>query len=352
MPLMSRYAAVALLLLSLAALSCGHSKAQSNPNESLDAYLSRTYTATPGVAVSVVSRGEIVFEKGYGLADRAAGTRVDTHTRFLLASVTKQITGMAVMMLKESGRFTYETPLVNFFPEFGGFAKDATIRQLLQHTAGFPLYYELCEAGSPVTNSDVVRFVVNRGKMDFAPGTRHEYSDTGYALLAELVARVSGERYADFVDRRIFEPLGMKESFVTRWGIPSLPNVARSSGEEPFAVNCNTIVGDGGAYSSAHDIAIWNQFLERNTVVGTTAAMDEAYQPARVGAGGTAPYGFGWRLSTLEGNKQYAHTGSWMGFSNLNARLPEKRFSVVVLANDTRVDREAIVRKAVETLLR
>jgi CubicO group peptidase (beta-lactamase class C family) len=348
---MRRYT-IAVLMLSLAALSCGSSRAQSNPNESLDAYLARTYTAIPGVAVSVVSRGEIVFEKGYGVADRTTGTHVDPHTRFLLASVTKQLTGMAVMMLKEEGRFTYETPVVNFFPEFNGFAKDVTIRQLLQHTAGFPLYYELCEAGRPVTNADVVRFVVSRGKMDFVPGTRHEYSDTGYALLAALVERASGVGYADFVDRRIFEPLGMKESFVTRWGVPSLPNVARSPGEEPSAVNCNTIVGDGGSYSSAHDIAIWNQYLERNTVVGTSVAMDEAYQPARVGAGGTAPYGFGWRLSTLDGNKQYAHSGSWMGFSSLNARLPEKRFSVVVLANDIRVDREAIVRKAIEQFLR
>jgi CubicO group peptidase (beta-lactamase class C family) len=345
---MLRYAAIALLTLSLSAISCGNSNAQSDPSESLDAYLSRGYTAMPGVAVSVVDNGRVVFEKGYGFANRESGARADAHTRFLLASVAKQITAMAVMMLKEEGRFSYETSVVDSFPEFSGFAKGVSIRHLLQHTAGFPPYYQLCDAGKPAFNADVVRFVASRGRMDFAPGTSHQYSDTGYALLAVLVERVSGMSYHDFVERRIFEPLGMKESFVTRWGNPPLPNVARSPDETVSAVNCNTIVGDGGIYSSAHDMALWNQYLERNTVVGTSTAMDEAYQPARVGAD-TVPYGFGWRLSSLDGMKQYAHTGSWMGFSTLNARFPERRLAVVVLANQSRADRDAIVRKAIAT---
>src|SRR5688572_14541678 len=131
---MLRYSTIFLLVLSLAATSCGESSAQSDPNESLDAYLARTYTAIPGVGVSVVDHGAIVFEKGYGYANRETGARADAHTRFLLASVTKQITAMAVMMLKEAGRFTYETPVVDFYPEFSGFAKGAMIRHLLQHT--------------------------------------------------------------------------------------------------------------------------------------------------------------------------------------------------------------------------
>lgn len=163
---MRRAVALVLLVIFLAVSSCGRSSAQSNPEESLDAYLTRTYSAMPGVAVAVLNQGEIVFEKGYGIADKETGARADAHTRFLLASVTKQITAMAVMMLKEAGRFSYETPVVDFFPEFSGFAKGATIRHLLQHTAGFPPYDEICGTG-PVTNANVVRFLATRNRMSF-----------------------------------------------------------------------------------------------------------------------------------------------------------------------------------------
>ena len=154
------------------------------------------------------------------------------------------------------------------------------------------------------------------------------------------------------IEQRIFEPLRMKDSFVTRTGVPALPNVARSPGETPSAVNCNTVVGDGGIYATAHDMALWNQFLERNVIVGTSVSMDEAYVPARVGASDTTPYGFGWRLGSVDGMKQYWHQGSWMGFASLNSRLPEKRFSVAILANRDGVDRDAIIRRAMQTLMR
>jgi CubicO group peptidase (beta-lactamase class C family) len=187
-------------------------------------------------------------------------------------------------------------------------------------------------------NADVTRFLANRARMDFTPGSRHAYSDTGYIVLAELIARVSGQSYNEFVEQKIFEPLGMKESFVTRAGVPDLPNVARSRIEAPSAVNCNTVVGDGGIYATAHDMALWNQYLEKSIVVGTTVAMDEAYKPASLSDSSTVPYGFGWRLGTLDGMTQYSHTGSWMGFATLNFRLPQKQFSVAVLSNDSNVD--------------
>jgi CubicO group peptidase (beta-lactamase class C family) len=136
--------------------------------------------------------------------------------------------------------------------------------------------------------------------------------------------------------------------------IPALPNVARSYSnllfpeESAEVVNCNTVFGDGSVFSTAHDMALWNRYLENHTVVGTKASMDEAYQPARVG-GGTVPYGFGWSLRDRAGAKQYSHAGSWAGYHTLNVRLPEKHFSVVVLTNGPRADLEAIISKAIET---
>src|SRR4030095_2595323 len=152
--------------------------------ETLDSYLKKTFTSIPGAAVSVIHRGSIVFEGGYGHADAEKKAAIDANTFFELASVTKQITAMAVMMEKEAGRFQYDTPVANFFPEFRSFAQGATIRNLLQHTAGFPDYSELCRGSGPAHNSDIVNLIVKKARLDFQPGSRHAYSNTGYDLLA------------------------------------------------------------------------------------------------------------------------------------------------------------------------
>ena len=327
-------------------------------DQTLDSYLKQNFTSIPGAAVSVIHNGAIVFEKGYGYADAEKKTLIDPNTRFELASVTKQITAMAVMMQKEAEKFQYDSPLTQFFPEFSAFAEGVTIRNLLQHTGGFPDYSELCRGPGPAHNDDIVKLMVKKGKLSFRPGARFEYSNTGYDLLAVLIERTSGLSYPDFLEQKIFAPLGMKDTFVNRWGIPPKPNLARSynnpstPAESPDVVNCNTIYGDGSVFSTAHDMALWNLFLEKNTVVGTAASMEEAYQPAKTADGGTSPYGFGWGLSSRSGMKQYSHTGAWAGYRTLNARFPEKQFAVVVLTNAPRGDLQAVVSKAIEMYLR
>jgi CubicO group peptidase (beta-lactamase class C family) len=326
--------------------------------ETLDSYLRKTFTSIPGAAVSVIHRGSIVFEGGYGYADAEKKTAIDANTFFELASVTKQITAMAVMMEKEAGRFQYDTPVADFFPEFRSFAQGATIRNLLQHTAGFPDYFELCRGSGRARNADIVNLMVKKARLDFQPGSRHLYSNTGYALLAVLVERTSGLSYPDFLEQKIFAPLGMKGTFVNRWGIPPKTNLARSytnastPAESPDIVNCNTIYGDGSVFSTAHDMALWNLYLEKNAVVGTTASMDEAYQPGMTAAGTAFPYGFGWSLNPRSGMKQYGHGGAWAGYRTLNARFPDKQFAVVVLTNGPRADLEAVVNKSIDAYLR
>jgi CubicO group peptidase (beta-lactamase class C family) len=327
-------------------------------DQTFESYLKQNFGAIPGAAVAVTYQGKIVFEGGSGYADAEKRTLIDPNTRFELASVTKQITAMAVMMQKESGKFQYDSPVTQFFPEFSGFGDGVTIRNLLQHTGGFPDYSELCRGPGPARNDDIVKLMVNKGRLDFRPGARFVYSNTGYDLLAVLVERTSGLSYPDFVEQKIFSPLGMKETFVNRWGIPPKTNLARSynnpptPAESPDVVNCNTIYGDGSVFSTAHDMALWNLYLEKYTVVGTAASMEEAYQPAKTADGGTSSYGFGWGLGSRSGMKQYSHTGAWAGYRTLNARFPEKQFAVVVLTNAPRGDLQALVNKAIEMYMR
>jgi CubicO group peptidase (beta-lactamase class C family) len=338
---------------------CSFGSAQTvSQTDSLDSFLKKTFTSIPGAAVSVIHRGSIVFERGYGYADAEKKSLIDANTRFELASVTKQITAMAVMMQKEAGKFQYDSAVADFFPEFRSFAQGATIRNLLQHTAGFPDYSELCPGTGPARNADIVNLLVKKARIDFQPGSRFAYSNTGYDLLAVLVERTSGLSYPDFVEQKLFAPLGMKDTFVNRWGIPPKPNLARSyinpstPAESPDVVNCNTIYGDGSVFSTAHDMALWNLYLEKNTVVGTTTSMDEAYQPGKTTDGGTSPYGFGWGLRPLSDMKQFSHTGAWGGYRTINARFPEKQFAVVVLTNAPGGDLQTVVTKAIEVYLR
>jgi CubicO group peptidase (beta-lactamase class C family) len=322
--------------------------------ETFEDFLKRTYTSIPGVAVSVIKDGKIVFEGGFGYSDAEKKTFIDSHTRFDLASVSKQITAMAVMMQKEAGRFQYDTPITEFFPEFRAFAKGVTVRNLLQHSAGFPDYMELCRGPAPARNGDIVALMAKKGKLDFEPGTKYAYSNTGYGLLAVLVERAASLSYPDFVEQKIFAPLGMKETFVNRWRIPVLPNVARAYTNSPRPVEttdvltCNTIYGDGSVFSTAHDMALWNLYLEKNAIVGTTATMDDAYQPATLTDGATSLYGFGWQLRDLSGMKQYSHSGSWAGYHTFNSRLPDQRFAVVVLTNGLGAQINTIINRAIE----
>jgi len=345
------------LLVSL--LACFIWSAQNIAQEqTLDSYLKQNFASIPGAAVAVTYLGKIVFEGGYGYADAEKKTLIDSNTRFELASVTKQITAMAVMMQKEAGKFQYDSKVTQFFPEFSGFAEGLTVRNLLQHTGGFPDYSELCRGQGPARNDDIVKLMVKKGRLDFQPGVRYAYSNTGYDLLAVLIERTSGLSYPDFLEQKLFAPLGMKDTFVNRWGIPPKSNLARSynnpstPAESPDVVNCNTIYGDGSVFSTAHDMALWNLYLEKNTVAGSAASMEEAYQPAKTADGGTAPYGFGWGLGSRSGMKQYSHSGAWTGYRTLNARFPEKQFAVVVLTNAPRGDLQAIVGKAIEMYMR
>jgi CubicO group peptidase (beta-lactamase class C family) len=149
----------------------------------------------------------------------------------------------------------------------------------------------------------------------------------------------------------------MNDTFVNRWGLPPKSNLARSyansslPAESVDVVNCNTIYGDGSVFSTAHDLALWNLYLDKNVVVGTTASMDEAYQPGKTSGGDTFQYGFGWGLTPIGEMKQYAHGGAWAGYRTQNVRLPEKQFAVAVLANSGRADLNAVVKKAIEAYL-
>ncbi|MGH8131454.1 MAG: serine hydrolase domain-containing protein [Steroidobacteraceae bacterium] len=309
------------------------------PSRQVDAlFASFTEGVQPGAAVMVIRDGAIVHQAGYGYANLERRMRIDADTAFRLASVSKQFTAMAVMMLAESGDLAYDDPVGRHLPRLAPY-EGVTIRHLLTHTGGLPEYYDIIDtsAGMP-GNDDALALLGSMGKVVFVAGERYEYSNPGYDMLASLVAAVSGMDFASFMRERIFLPLAMQGALVHDHTRPAVPR--RALGYEPegdgYKLNdddpLNGIVGSGGVYATLNDMYRWDQALYGETLV-THRTLEEAFTPALSNDGKAIDYGFGWRIESHNGHRRVRHGGSWVGFRTHVARCPEERFTVVILSN-------------------
>lgn len=318
----------------------------------------------PGFSVMVLKGDRVVFEKGYGLARIDGAVPITPSTRFLLASVTKQFTAWAVMLLADRGELSYDDPLSKFFPEFPRYADSITVRMILNHTGGFSEYEELfVEKGlvdhdwprssssppSPFepTAREALALVAKEPRLRFQPGTRFEYSNTGYMLLAQIVEKVSGQRFAPFLEANVFRPLGMSASVLYDETRPAIPNRAASytadSGgfREIDYTPFNTIYGEDNVVTTLGDMAKWARSLDQASLA-SPAAQALAWTPGRLQDGSATRYGFGWFFADVLGRSLVLHGGSWLGFRTAIVRFPAETLTVVVLANQGEIDAEVI----------
>jgi CubicO group peptidase (beta-lactamase class C family) len=286
----------------------------------------------------IVRDGEIVHQGGYGYADLEKQTPITAESAFRLASVSKQFTAMAIMLLAADGALSYDDPVSRYLPAFAPY-EGVTVRQLMTHTGGLPEYYDVIDtsAGMP-TNADALSLLGAMRERVFAPGERYEYSNPGYDMLPLLVQSVSGMDFATFMRERVFGPAGMHNSTIFDDTEPAIRG--RVTGYEPdgegFRLNdfdpLNHIVGSGGMYSTLDDFFRWDQVLYSESLV-SRAAIDEAFTPARLNSGEPTGYGFGWRIDDYEGHRRVRHGGSWVGFRTHIARYPDDLLSIVILSN-------------------
>jgi CubicO group peptidase (beta-lactamase class C family) len=234
----------------------------------LDAILMKAVTpGQPGLTVLVKKDGHILFEKGYGVRKIRGGRPVTPDTDFRLASVSKQFTAMAVMLLVRDGKLSYGSALTEIFPEFPTYGKAITIRHLLTHTSGLPDYEDLMDRQeksdgkrwSPerqIRDQEVLALLAKETRGKFAPGTSWAYSNSGYVVLGLIVAKVSGVSYPEFLERRIFNPLHMQNTLAYQKGKNEIPHRAfghsREHGKLVVADQSSTsaTLGDGGVYSN------------------------------------------------------------------------------------------------------
>jgi CubicO group peptidase (beta-lactamase class C family) len=295
---------------------------------------------SPGACVMVIQNGKILVAKGYGLSDLEKTTACSTNTNFRLASVTKQFTAMAVMILAERKKLSLNERLTDFFPEFPEYGKAITVRHLLSHTSGLIDYEDVMPKGTeiPVLDRDVLRLLMQQEKTYFPPGSKYKYSNSGFALLAQIVEARSGNTFAHFLKKNIFEPLKMSNTLAYEQGVSAVPNRAYGYSAEGNGFKrtdqslTSSVLGDGGIYSSVADMYQWDQALYTSKLV-SPRMLKLAFTPQVETEHPNTGYGFGWMIGEYRGVKEIWHSGNTRGFSTRIARFPEKKFSVIILTN-------------------
>ena len=303
----------------------------------------------PGAAVLVLKGGKVFFEKGYGVRDLRGMGRIGTGTNFRLASFSKQFTAMAAMIAIKDKRFTYESRLTDFFPDFPAWGKTITVRHLLNHTSGLPDYEDLMgqnwSAEKQITDQEVLELLKKEKEPKFAPGASFSYSNSGYVVLGLIIAQKGYEPFPDFLKRHIFEPLRMKNTVAYVRGTNNVSSRAYGhvvrDGKFIEADQSSTsgTLGDGGIYSNLDDLAKWDEALRQNRLV-SKSEFAAALIPVRLN-NGTMPrysYGFGWYLDPHRGRPRMWHTGETLGFRTVIERFPEEDLTIIVLANRTDLD--------------
>lgn len=312
----------------------------------------------PGAAVIVIRGGKVLYRRGYGLADVEAHVAVTPATNFRLASVTKQFTAMAIMMLAERGKLSFDSPLTRFFPDYPEYGRQITVRQLLNHTSGLKAYEDLIPAGqtAQVKDRDVLEMLRQQTSGYFAPGSDWRYSNTGYAHLAMIVEKASGMGFAAFLKKNIFGPLKMSGTVAFEDGVSTVRNRSYGYSEKGEGFErtdqslTSAVLGDGGIYSSLDDLMKWDQALYTTKLV-TADTRELAWLPLVLSNGKQTHYGFGWEIGEWHGLRTVRHGGSTVGFRTHILRVPDKEFSVIVLINRAQAKPEEIADRIVEIYL-
>lgn len=291
----------------------------------------------PGVSVAILRGDSVLLARGFGFANLELRVPASDSTIYQSGSVGKQFTAALVATLAEQGRLGLDDRITRWLPEGSGVWDSVTVRHLLTHTGGVAEYTDSTfDYRKDYSKDQLVRFAAGR-PLDFQPGERWSYSNTGYLLLGAVIHRATGRFYGDLLHDLIFAPLGMRTTRIISEA-DIVPNRAAGyqlskgaiKNQDWVSPSLNT-TADGALYFSVHDLARWAIALNHRRP--SARVLQQAWTPVRLNDGGTYPYGFGWDLSEQRGHSRIGHTGSWQGFKSAIYRYPELDLTVIVLAN-------------------
>ncbi len=300
-----------------------------------------TLGLSPGAAVAVVRDGQIILSKGYGYASLEQRTPITPATVFDVASVSKQFTGLAVAMLVDQGRIKLTDDIRKYLPELADVGKTITIDHLVHHTSGlrdWPGTLRLAgwQFDDVISISQILTFAANQRTLNFTPGSEYMYSNTGFNLLAEMVARVTGTTFRAWTAEQLFRPLGMTRSHFHDDHREVVANRASGYSRTPNGMaaitNNLTALGSSSLFTTVEDMARWVMNFD-DPKVGGQKAMALSRTKGVLNDGTTLPYAFGISHGEYRGRPTLSHGGSWAGFTTAVLHFPEQHFSVIVLAN-------------------
>ncbi len=336
-----RRAAYSLPLLLLLSISCF---AQDAVSTRIDDYIRAEMQAQkiPGLSLAVIKNGEIVLAKGYGLANVEHQVPVKPETIFQSGSMGKQFTATAVMMLVEEGKLSLDDKITKFFPDGPGAWRNITVRHLLTHTSGLGDYPEDFDLRRDYTEDELVQRI-KTVPLAFQPGEKWSYSNLAYVMLGVLIHKVSGKFYGDFLQERVFQPLGMTTARVISEA-DIVPNRAAGyrlvngelKNQNWVSPTLNT-TADGALYLTVYDMAKWDAALYTEKLL-KRSSLDQMWTAVKLNDGKTFPYGFGWALGAVNGHRIVEHGGAWQGFKSQISRYVDDKLTIVIFANQARAN--------------
>jgi len=311
------------------------------PQSAIDEYVRREMDSQhiPGLSLAVVRDGKLVAAKGYGKASVELDAPATPETLYALASVSKPVTATAIMLLVEDGKIRLDDPLTNYFSWVPKEWSEVKVRHLLTHTSGIRDhefkgdFFEFFRQEH--NQEEVVRTAF--GPLLEQPGEKYRYNNMGYRVLGMLIEKVSGQSYWDFLEQRIFHPLGMAS---TRNSDPQtvIPNRARGYGlsdgrlinRDP--VTASSVFAQGALISSVLDMAKWDAALNSEVLL-KKSSLEQMWTPVRLSDGTTSNYGYGWILRPVNNHRTVAHGGDMLGFASFIWRFIDDRLTVIALSN-------------------
>lgn len=294
--------------------------------------------------VLVAQQGQIIYQYAHGYSNAKKKDTLTMNSAFQLASTSKTLTAAAILLLKDEGKLKLSDTLQNYFPGFP--YRNITIHDLLTHRSGLGNYLYFgepycdeknCYKGIVLNNASLLTMMMNeKPSTYFAPARKFAYCNTNYALLALIIEKVSGMSYSDFMDQRIFKPLGMKNTWVhniQKDAMHKNKTVGHTGfgkiEEEEYA---DEVLGDKGIYSTAGDLLLWDQalysekLLKQNTIAEAFTGYSNEHK-------GKRNYGYGWRIVENGKNKAIYHNGWWHGYNSLFFRRPSDKTTIIILSN-------------------
>jgi CubicO group peptidase (beta-lactamase class C family) len=316
---------------------------------------------SPGCALAIINDGRIIYKRGYGMANLEHNIPISPNTIFDTGSVSKQFTAMSVLLLAEQGKLALDDDIRKYLPEIPQYEAPITIRHLIHHTSGLRDYLTLMALRGErdddfYVDEEAVDLIARQKQLNFRPGDRWLYSNSGYFLLSQIVKRASGKSLRQFADENIFKPLGMKSTHFNDDHTEIVKGRATGYAPRPggFRISVSTLdmVGDGNVVTNVEDLFLWDQNFYHNILgKGGQALIDQAQAVGVLNGGRKHDYAAGLVVTEYKGLKEVSHGGAFVGYRAGTVRFPAQRFSVACECNLAIIDPMALAHRVADVYL-